>query len=75
MENKEHPVKAWLRATGRKQGWLAAQIGLNAGDLSENLSGKSVPVLRTKLAIQAISGNAVMASEWPVIAKAKGVAE
>lgn len=71
MENTEHPVKAWLRATGRKQTWLADQIGLNNGDLSKNLSGKSVPVLRTKLAIQAISENAVMAASWPDYGKDK----
>lgn len=61
----QHPVQAWLDATGRKQKWLADKLEIGENTLSQNLSGKSVPVMRTKLAIQAISENAVMASEWP----------
>lgn len=67
----EHPVKLWLAATGRKQSWLAKQIGIGENVLSNNLSGKTAPRKRTILAIQAVSENAVMASEWPTTEVAK----
>ena len=65
MENTEHPVKAWLRVDGRSQRWLADKIGLGYVELSKNLTGKALPAMRTKLAIQAVSNGAVMAADWP----------
>jgi len=67
-EHTMHPVKEWLAKTGRKQSWLAAQIGRTESHLSRIIKLVEPASLVDRMAIQAATSGDVKADQWPDVA-------
>jgi DNA-binding transcriptional regulator YiaG len=64
MEKQITPLKAWLKATGRKAVWLSEQLGVSAQTVSAYASGRLQPSQPMKLAIQAVTNGEVTPDQW-----------
>jgi hypothetical protein len=63
------PLRAFLQAEGRRQNWLADQIGKHESEVSRIVGG-FIPDAETQEAIASVLGTTV-AELWPVV-KAEG---
>ena len=70
MEGKQTQTVAgellaqWLQATGRKQGWLARQLGVSPAMVSRWLHGRACPYPRRRCEIEQVTGGVVSATSW-----------
>jgi transcriptional regulator with XRE-family HTH domain len=56
IENFAELLTQWLERDGRKQSWLADQLGLTDAAVSKMVNGKSQPSLDTLKKIQDVTG-------------------
>ena len=65
---RKTPICDWLAKTGRKQSWLAAQIGRTESHLSRIIKLVEPASLVDRMAIQAATSGDVKADQWPDVA-------
>ena len=58
-------LKEWLKKTGRKQLWLAAQADVSVTTIHRIVNGKTRPSLDLAQKIERITDGAVGLHDWP----------
>jgi hypothetical protein len=58
------PLKQWLISTGRKQSWLADQIGKGVHATGRYCSGATLPSMPTRVLIERVTNGDVRADAW-----------
>jgi DNA-binding transcriptional regulator YdaS (Cro superfamily) len=57
-------LKAWLREGGRKQTWLAEQVGVSPNTVVTWVKATKLPDADNRFAIERVTSGAVQAADW-----------
>lgn len=64
-----HPVTLWMEANGRRLTWLAKMSGFHRSTLTKYICSLDLAPLNARMAVEAATGGAVKATDWPGVEK------